>query len=216
MGEVSADHTAAPATHEPKRERGRLRVETIAIGAAKVFAEKGFDAATMTEIAARSQTAIGSLYRFFPTKESLGTFMIARCLDRIDFGLAAIAERAGGLSAVTLADELIDFKLTLETHQDGAIAFAEAKGILAKSRERVTATMHNKIASLLVATAEKLPQASAQTISAIVVQILQTMVAVEKEPAPERERLVGEIRELLRFYLSSRLEGFIVPGGRRR
>ena len=33
--------------------------------------EKGYDAATMTEIAARSGTAIGSLYRFFPSKESL-------------------------------------------------------------------------------------------------------------------------------------------------
>ena len=30
-----------------------------------VFTEKGYDAATMSEIAARSGTAIGSLYRFF-------------------------------------------------------------------------------------------------------------------------------------------------------
>lgn len=39
--------------------------------AAAVIAEKGYEGATMAEIAARSGTKIGSLYRFFPNKESL-------------------------------------------------------------------------------------------------------------------------------------------------
>ncbi|WP_141262560.1 TetR/AcrR family transcriptional regulator, partial [Komagataeibacter diospyri] len=52
----------------PTRQRGRDRVEAILAAATTVFAEKSYETATMTEIAARSSTAIGSLYRFFPTK----------------------------------------------------------------------------------------------------------------------------------------------------
>src|ERR1700749_522595 len=54
---------------EPKRARGRARVEAILVAAGQVFAEQGYDRATMTEIAARSSTAIGSLYRLFPAQE---------------------------------------------------------------------------------------------------------------------------------------------------
>jgi AcrR family transcriptional regulator len=39
--------------------------------AAAVIAERGFESATMAEIAARAGAQIGSLYRFFPNKEVL-------------------------------------------------------------------------------------------------------------------------------------------------
>ena len=62
----------------PKRERGRQRVAAIMDAAVELFSEKGYDAATMTEIAARSSTAIGSLYRFFPSKEALADALLQR------------------------------------------------------------------------------------------------------------------------------------------
>jgi len=66
----------------PKRERGRARVEALLDAASIVFGERGYDQATMTEIAARSATAIGSLYRFFPTKEALGETLLQRFMER--------------------------------------------------------------------------------------------------------------------------------------
>jgi AcrR family transcriptional regulator len=63
--------TRTTGAHEPKRQRGHLRVAAILEAGVAVFTEKGYDAATMTEIAARSGTAIGSLYRFFPSKDVL-------------------------------------------------------------------------------------------------------------------------------------------------
>ncbi|WP_222546802.1 TetR/AcrR family transcriptional regulator [Asaia lannensis] len=68
----------------PKRQRGRERVARILDAAGEVFSEKGVDGTTMTEIAARSGTAIGSLYRFFPTKESIATTLLERFIhDRL-------------------------------------------------------------------------------------------------------------------------------------
>jgi hypothetical protein len=55
----------------PLRANGKLRVAAILEAAAAVIGEKGYEGATMAEIAARSATKIGSLYRFFPNQESV-------------------------------------------------------------------------------------------------------------------------------------------------
>jgi AcrR family transcriptional regulator len=53
---------------QPKTERGKQRVEIILKAAAEVFLEVGYEAATTHAIALRANTAIGSLYQFFPDK----------------------------------------------------------------------------------------------------------------------------------------------------
>ena len=55
----------------PQRPRGHRRVAAILAAGEAVFQERGYDATTMTEIATRSGTAFGSLYRFFPSKAAL-------------------------------------------------------------------------------------------------------------------------------------------------
>jgi len=53
---------------EPQQKRSQARVEQILQAAAEVFWEKGYDVATTSDIAQRAQTAVGTLYRFFPNK----------------------------------------------------------------------------------------------------------------------------------------------------
>ena len=66
---VSADQTASTPAEKvallPQRSNGRERVVQIMEAAAEVIYERGFEAATMKEIAERSNTKIGSLYRFY-------------------------------------------------------------------------------------------------------------------------------------------------------
>src|ERR1700728_2894379 len=73
-----------PQAKAPQRRNGKLRVAAILAAGAAVIAEKGYDAATMAEIAARSNTQIGSLYRFFPNKEVLSNALIAHYLECVD------------------------------------------------------------------------------------------------------------------------------------
>src|ERR1700743_2654516 len=68
--------TELGAVRAPKRERGKQRVSELLVAAAAVFAEKGYEAATMTEIAARAAAPIGSLYQFFPSKEALADTLV--------------------------------------------------------------------------------------------------------------------------------------------
>lgn len=55
----------------PKQERGERRMQRLLDAAEQTFAERGYQAATTNEIAARAQTSIGTLYRFFPNKEAI-------------------------------------------------------------------------------------------------------------------------------------------------
>ncbi|MEM6436234.1 MAG: helix-turn-helix domain-containing protein, partial [Cyanobacteria bacterium P01_D01_bin.115] len=56
---------------QPKQQRGKERVEKILEAAAAVFDEVGYEAATTHLIAAKAETAIGSLYQFFADKAAI-------------------------------------------------------------------------------------------------------------------------------------------------
>src|SRR5271165_2435687 len=82
----------------PKRQRGRDRVDAILQAATDLFTEKNYDAVSMTEVAIRSSTAIGSLYRFFPTKEALAGALLERYGAHLTEALDAILCKNGALS----------------------------------------------------------------------------------------------------------------------
>ncbi|QFT33431.1 HTH-type transcriptional repressor Bm3R1 [Labrenzia sp. THAF82] len=56
---------------QPKQLRSRMMVETTVEAARQIFAEHGFEAATTNQIADRAGISIGSLYQYFPNKDSL-------------------------------------------------------------------------------------------------------------------------------------------------
>jgi AcrR family transcriptional regulator len=97
-----ADDAAADAPRAPRRARGQLRVEALLAAAAEVFALKGFDAATMTEIAAQSESSIGSLYQFFRTKEAVADALVSEQVDGLWQRLDSLGERAAALATADL------------------------------------------------------------------------------------------------------------------
>ncbi|HQQ71046.1 MAG TPA: TetR/AcrR family transcriptional regulator [Alicycliphilus sp.] len=55
----------------PRQSRGQARVETILDAAAAIVASEGVGAVTMHALAKRAGTSIGSLYHFFPDRDSV-------------------------------------------------------------------------------------------------------------------------------------------------
>lgn len=55
----------------PKQQRAQFTVAAILEAATHVFSEKGLQKATTNEIAERAGVSIGSLYQYFPNKQSL-------------------------------------------------------------------------------------------------------------------------------------------------
>ena len=68
---------------QPKQKRSQERIERILDVAAEVFDEVGFEAATTHAIASRADTAIGSLYQFFPDKLAIFHALELRHVERV-------------------------------------------------------------------------------------------------------------------------------------
>lgn len=66
----------------PRKEREKLARRAEIQGAARsVFAEKGFEAATLEEIAERSELAKGTIYSYFENKEALFFSLIEEVME---------------------------------------------------------------------------------------------------------------------------------------
>ncbi len=68
---------------QPQQKRSQERVERILDAAAIVFDEVGYDAATTHAIASRANTAVGSLYQFFPDKLAIFNALELRHVERV-------------------------------------------------------------------------------------------------------------------------------------
>ena len=68
---------------QPKQKRSQERVEQILNAAAIVFDEVGFEAATTHAIASKADTAVGSLYQFFPDKLAIFNALELRHVERV-------------------------------------------------------------------------------------------------------------------------------------
>jgi AcrR family transcriptional regulator len=55
----------------PQQDRSRVTVEAILEATAHILAEEGYDKASTNRIVERAGVSIGSLYQYFPNKESL-------------------------------------------------------------------------------------------------------------------------------------------------
>lgn len=69
--------------HLPQQARSQKRFNQILDAAVEVFAEVGYEAATTNAIAARADTSIGALYRFFPDKLAIFHALAARYLNQL-------------------------------------------------------------------------------------------------------------------------------------
>jgi AcrR family transcriptional regulator/transposase-like protein len=84
MSKSSSLSTQKTLRRQPQQKRGQQRVEKILVAAAEVFAEAGFAAATIQQIADRANTAVGSIYQFFPDKLAIFHALFTKHLQRVD------------------------------------------------------------------------------------------------------------------------------------
>lgn len=192
---------------EPKRQRGRQRVSLIMAAATALFVEKGYAATTMTEIAARAETAIGSLYRFFPTKEILADALLARYGERMQSSLEELAGRAADLSPDSLAESLVNLLLALRTERAAAIALIERHGDSPDKRMQLRQTLRASLAGLLTAANPGLDRSQAESKGTLLLHLLKIIPLFAAESEPQREPLIGEIRHLLKLYITDARNG---------
>jgi AcrR family transcriptional regulator len=195
--------TTPSAGVQPKRKRGHIRVAAIMQAGTEVFTEKGYDAATMTEIATRSGTATASLYRFFPSKESLADALLLQHTKYALGGLAELRGRAANMTLDDIAGALVDLRLELQSHRRFAIDLADARGVSYDKRKQFRKAMLGGLASVLREGIPRLSQAKSEVMAAVLLQVLKGLAAVDQEKPTARRTFLAETKELIRVYLAS-------------
>lgn len=184
------------APRAPKRQRGHLRVAAILDAAGEIFLEKGFAATTMTEIGIRSKTAIGSLYRFFPSKESLAEALMEGYVARLLEALDTIVEQAGTLAPRQLAEALVAYRLMLKAQRKAAFTLLESSSGVAEKREKLRGAILPRMTAILGKALPHLPPARIETMATVVLHMLKT-VSESDDPA-----VAADITDLLTVYFT--------------
>lgn len=189
----------------PQRQRGRDRVTGLLAAAAALFVERGYDATTMTEIAARAGASIGSLYLFFPTKPVLAQAMLADLAETLSARLDALRLRVSGSTAATIADALF-LELSAFLHQHPVytvlidLAGDEAWRQAVRTQRRV------QVAALFELAAPALPKDQAERLALLVPSLMHSVMLLGCEPAPLRAACLQELRAMLQHHLAWNME----------
>jgi AcrR family transcriptional regulator len=189
---------------EPQRSNGKLRVAAILEAASIVIAEKGYEGTTMAEIAARSGTKIGSLYRFFPNKEILADTLVVKARENLDAVFNAFDGQIGSLSIPALVDNLLSLMFELN-NRPAIMKLLDASRNWSVKREEFRNTALQRIASSLMLYSPDLTEKSAGDIALLLLLNMKAVIALSQEAKNSCTGAINELREMMRLYLTGRL-----------
>jgi len=191
----------------PKRARGKQRVAELLQAAAAVFTEKGFEAATMTEIAQRAGAPIGSLYQFFPAKEALADSLLREYVAMLAADLARIEARAAQIGVAALMEQLFALLRAHPVERGAALPLAEARMDERTKRSTFRHMVRRHVATILRALSPQLSAAAAAEMAVVILQLMKAASALlDEEELPGRLARVRELEALGVHYVTQRLK----------
>jgi AcrR family transcriptional regulator len=194
------------AARVPRRARGKQRVAELLQAASAVFAEKGYEAATMTEIAARAGAPIGSLYQFFPAKGALADTLVRNYAALLATDLSELETRAGAIDVATMVECLFGLLRGHPRERAAAQPLAEARMDERTRRTTFRQMLRKHIAAILRARAPALPSEAARDMAMVVLQLMKAASMLgDEEGLPGRAAGLRELQALTVHYLEQRL-----------
>ena len=209
-GDSSSIDAAAVATRAPRRARGQLRVEALLAAAAEVFAVKGFDAATMTEIAAQSESSIGSLYQFFRTKEAVADALVREQMDALWLWLDGLAERAPALATPELAHALAVCFVEFRADHPSFATLVERPGPPSPLVVGVRRKVRERVEAILVRHAPHADRKTLRAMAPVVQHVMKSAVQLRADlEGAELKAAARELDAMLVGYLVARLQAAV-------
>lgn len=133
-----------------------MMVATILDAAARVLIKDGYEAFSTNRVAEKAGVSVGSLYQYFPNKESLIAQLMERHVQELERGIDAITEAAEGLSLTQIVYALIEenvrahlvdpelHRVLSDVPEMGKNEPKDAFAVKAKARVRATLEAHRK------------------------------------------------------------------------
>ncbi|MGH9358885.1 MAG: TetR/AcrR family transcriptional regulator [Terriglobia bacterium] len=187
----------------PQQQRGQRRVAGLLRAAASVIAEAGYERATMCGIARRARASIGSLYQFFPNKESVAEALRARYGKEIEKLWTELALEAKVLTVEELVCRLVDSHIQLAESHPAFLALLDAPPTAHTAQRRKL--MRDRITAVLLARNIGVSGMKAARAGAVVQQILRGLLTLyARSPADEKGAVVEEFKSVLIGYLAAK------------
>lgn len=188
----------------PCQQRGRKRVAGLLCAAASVIAEVGYEPATMSEFAKRANSSIGSLYQFFPNKESVAEALRAEYVKEIEQIWASLAAQARALPVGELVARLIREQILFAEKHPAFLALYDAPPTLNTPRRRES--IHKKIGHVIVARKPSIARAKALLVAAVVQELVNGLLRLyARSDETRRTAIIDEFAALLSGYLGAEL-----------
>lgn len=202
----SATARKAPSRRAPQQARSRAMVDAILDAATAVLRAHGYDDTTTNRVAEVAGVSVGSLYQYFPNKQSLVTALIARH-DTETWGVftthaaAALgrpfAEAVPAVIDALFAAHLVDPDLHRVLHQE--VPRAGAAALLHATSERSRAVVTEM---LRFRAAELGHKVDIPTAALVIVETVEGLIHAALElPRARAEAVRAETSRLVLRYL---------------
>jgi AcrR family transcriptional regulator len=188
---------------EPQRDVGRQRVAGLLQAAAAVFQERGFEAATMAEIATRADAKIGSLYRFFPSKDAVAEALMTQYAEALRAEFEAIHAHAADATPQELANILIDLLVKRHPKTRAFAALLDSRTDWTEVRQQLRTQILADIKMALTTCAPDLDDKEAEDVATVVLNNMKTMVGMTMKDAPTTPGAPDQLRLMNRLYLAA-------------
>jgi AcrR family transcriptional regulator len=188
---------------EPQQERATRRLANFLEAAEVLFVEIGYEATTMTAIAERSGSGIGTLYHYFPDKQSIAFALFNQYTQKVEAYWKPLIEQAETLShtefAETFLERVIEFLRERPAYlQLHAAPIRFSRDPAARRALRVA------IANAFRAKDPSLTNENAMLAANITLQMVKGMTTLYAEAGSRAKLLiVAEYKKALTLYLGS-------------
>ncbi|SDV50770.1 DNA-binding transcriptional regulator, AcrR family [Chitinasiproducens palmae] len=189
----------------PQQARSEKRVASLLAAAESVFSERGFDVATMTEIADKAAVSIGSLYQYFPNRAAIATALRTAYGAQMDRRWSDWIDEARVAPLAELVRGLVDLVVAFVDDHPAYLQLVQASVKSARTpKDRLE--LRKRFADLLVLRSPALDARKALAIAEVALMIVKGLVSLyASASAAERPRLRTEVVTALTAYLQARL-----------
>lgn len=206
MSQSSQNASGPAVARVPRLGRGHARVSALVAAAAAVFVRRGYEGATMTEIAAQAGASIGSLYQFFPTKlliaEALHVQELA-ALSGVIEGLSSAVPPGASLAEV--AGVLLDGLVAFLADHPAFLVMAERRDIDPVRKAETRGAMLGQIGALLATALPQPDDARRQAVSVLLLTLMKAAVSLQASEGevPDTRKLAAELRAMAVAHLAN-------------
>jgi AcrR family transcriptional regulator len=186
----------------PQQKRSSKRVAEYLEIAAHLFADVGYEAATMTAIAERAGSSIGGLYRYFPDKRAIGVALQEKYSADFDEVWTGVIAKAENLSVSEFSGQLLDRMSKFVSERPGYFTLLAAP-IKYRRDAASRRNVRTQFSKAFVAKNPALSQEDALLAANVAIQIVKGMVALCAEVEPRRRTaVVREFKRAMTNYLA--------------